>query len=53
VEGKRWGFGALNGLGRPIGGRSLAFESIKVAQSIEHFRLLPVLMLLMVMRFRK
>jgi len=25
----------------------------KVAQSIEHFRLLPVLMLLMVMRFRE
>jgi len=53
VEGKRWGFGTLNALGRPTGGRSLAFESIKVAQSIEQFRLLPVLMLLLVMGFRK
>jgi hypothetical protein len=53
VEGKRWGFGALNGLGGPIGGHILAFEGIKVAQSIEHFRLLPVLMLRLVMRFRK
>jgi len=40
VEGKRWGFGALNGLSRPIGGCILALECIKVAQSIEHFPIL-------------
>jgi hypothetical protein len=53
VEGKRWGFGALNGSGKPSGGCVLAFECTKVAQSIEQFRLVPVLMLLLVMRFRK
>jgi len=37
----------------PKGGSILAFECIKVAQSIEHFRLPPVLMLLLAMGFRK
>jgi hypothetical protein len=45
--------GALNGLSRPTGGRILAFDCIKVAQSIEHFRRPPVLMMLLGMRFRK
>jgi hypothetical protein len=38
VEGNRWGFGALNGLGGPTSGHILASGSINVAQSIERFR---------------
>jgi len=37
VEGRRWGFDALNVLSSPIGGCILISGGIKVAQSIEHF----------------